>query len=147
MNFSLLMDGKVPARTECPFAAKCEIKAAGKCNHKGVEHEAKFSCAAARGFDITRKSSQAPDTRMPFMYKRVHDGAYIVLMASAWDLSSTDTAWMEDHDLQGSVQRPSVDLYEKKWVFDSSCPLSNEQAALRQMKYLWSTIQLEGATC
>lgn len=47
-----LVDGKIPANTECPFEQRCEIKAEGACSHTGVLHSVAFSCAAARSFEL-----------------------------------------------------------------------------------------------
>jgi hypothetical protein len=48
----LLVDGKIPAKTECPFAGICKIKSNGNCKHLGEKHECEFSCASARGFNL-----------------------------------------------------------------------------------------------
>ena len=50
----LLVNGKIPARTICPFRDKCVIAATGECVHRGEEHQWEFSCGAARGFEIVR---------------------------------------------------------------------------------------------
>lgn len=52
---SLLIGGRIPANTECPFASRCVIKTDNKCKHLGTEHTVPFSCAVARGFDIVTK--------------------------------------------------------------------------------------------
>lgn len=49
---SKLVDGRIPAYTECPFREKCEIAQANRCNHLGVFHKSEYSCATARGFDL-----------------------------------------------------------------------------------------------
>lgn len=54
-----LVNGKIPPKTECPFATKCAIKTEGNCKHKGVEHPAPFSCATARGFDLVQSLDDA----------------------------------------------------------------------------------------
>lgn len=46
----LLVDGNIPAKTECPFVFICEIKKFGNCKHLGLNNETKFSCGAARSF-------------------------------------------------------------------------------------------------
>ncbi len=51
----LLVDGRIPKNTECPFAARCEIKKVGDCKHLGKDHNVAFSCATARLFDILQK--------------------------------------------------------------------------------------------
>ncbi len=49
---SLLVDGNIPARTDCPFRSRCEVSEAGQCKHSGPFHRVAFSCAVARGFDL-----------------------------------------------------------------------------------------------
>lgn len=49
-----LIDGLIPEKTECPFAKNCDFKKAGSCHHLGMEHATKFSCAAARAFDMRK---------------------------------------------------------------------------------------------
>lgn len=51
-----LVDGKIPANTECPYKDKCEIFQAQKCHHQGLNHATAFSCAVARGFAIVSRS-------------------------------------------------------------------------------------------
>ena len=53
-NIIKLVDGKIPANTLCPFKEKCDPKG-DFCHHKGTEHQVPFSCAFARGFEITQK--------------------------------------------------------------------------------------------
>ena len=53
MEESLLIDGKIPARTICPFRVKCDSALADACPHLGYNHEKAFSCAIARSFDMT----------------------------------------------------------------------------------------------
>ena len=57
---SKLVNGRIPAHTECPFRAQCgfawpdennEIR----CHHRGVDHEVDFSCAFARGWAMVAK--------------------------------------------------------------------------------------------
>jgi hypothetical protein len=50
---SLLVDGNIPPRTDCPFRWKCEVAEAGACQQTGRLHRAAFSCAVARAFDMT----------------------------------------------------------------------------------------------
>jgi hypothetical protein len=38
--------GNIPAHTECPYKAKCEL--VDSCQHQGVEANVEYSCAAAR---------------------------------------------------------------------------------------------------
>ena len=49
-----LINGKIPAFTECPFRNKCEIAQHGqnRCSHLGLWHSVAFSCASARAFDL-----------------------------------------------------------------------------------------------
>jgi len=49
---TMLVDGLIPANTECPFTSECTFKQAGVCKHLGVAHSIPFSCASARGFDL-----------------------------------------------------------------------------------------------
>jgi len=49
-----LVDGKIPANTVCPFKEKCDPKGEF-CRHMGVDHTTTYSCAFARGFEITNK--------------------------------------------------------------------------------------------
>ena len=51
-----LVDGKIPANTNCAYKEKCEIFQAQKCHHKGVDHPVAFSCAVARAFELTQAS-------------------------------------------------------------------------------------------
>lgn len=51
MKKSLLVDGKIPANTECPFRDKCNIAKNNECKHNGKNHEVEFSCASARFMD------------------------------------------------------------------------------------------------
>ena len=45
---SRLMNGRIPAHTECPFKNICTYS----CHHVGVQHLVPFSCAMARLFDL-----------------------------------------------------------------------------------------------
>ena len=49
-----LVQGKIPAFTECFYKAKCQYASNGQCRHKGTEHNVSFSCATARAFKITK---------------------------------------------------------------------------------------------
>lgn len=53
---SQLKDGLIPKNTECPYISDCDPNGK-KCPtiHKGLEHNVDFSCAIARGFDISYK--------------------------------------------------------------------------------------------
>jgi hypothetical protein len=48
-----LVNGKIPANTECPWKTKCGLVQG--CHHKGINHDIPFSCAAARGFEIMER--------------------------------------------------------------------------------------------
>ena len=54
----LLVDGRIPKNTECPFTTRCEFKKAGDCKHLGKEHTVDFSCATARLFDLLQSKSR-----------------------------------------------------------------------------------------
>ena len=56
-----LVNGKIPANTECPYQAKCVAKQDGTCGHKGIDHTVPFSCGYARAFKIFGRSSAAPE--------------------------------------------------------------------------------------
>lgn len=55
---SLLIAGRIPEHTECPFANECPIKHKGDCKHLGIQHPTAFSCASARGFDTLQQMSK-----------------------------------------------------------------------------------------
>jgi len=59
---SELVNGRIPAHTECPYRAECPQAEAGICHHKGVDHECEFSCALARLFKIV-KEGEARDQK------------------------------------------------------------------------------------
>jgi hypothetical protein len=44
----LLVEGKIPAQTVCPFREQCTEAQNGHCAHKGTEHTVPFSCGYAR---------------------------------------------------------------------------------------------------
>ena len=50
-----MINGKIPAHTECEHKRICPFFGAGKCLHKGVEHNVEFSCGAARVFEREKK--------------------------------------------------------------------------------------------
>jgi hypothetical protein len=52
---TILIDGRIPARTPCPFKAACPSIGPGACLHKGTEHAVPFSCGFARAFDLSEK--------------------------------------------------------------------------------------------
>lgn len=53
---SKLINGKIPANTECPWKDKCSTALESKCNHKGLQHDIPFSCGFARGFAICERN-------------------------------------------------------------------------------------------
>lgn len=56
MNNSVLVDGNIPAWTECPFKSQCKFVQEGTCGHHGEGHTVSYSCAAARLFDLLQRS-------------------------------------------------------------------------------------------
>lgn len=50
-TLSVLVDGRIPAFTDCPFRDKCPSGKTG-CKQTGKDHSIAFSCAFARGFDL-----------------------------------------------------------------------------------------------
>lgn len=52
MNESLLIDGKIPKNTICPFRVKCDVALYGMCKHTGYNHPNSFSCALSHAYDI-----------------------------------------------------------------------------------------------
>lgn len=49
-NRSKLVQGLIPAKTECPFKNECLL--VKTCSHSGAEHPCTFSCASARAHDM-----------------------------------------------------------------------------------------------
>jgi len=49
-----LVDGLIPAHTECPYRTECGGFAKISCIHHGVKHTIDFSCGFARAFEISR---------------------------------------------------------------------------------------------
>jgi uncharacterized protein (DUF983 family) len=47
-----LVQGKIPAFTDCPFRARCPSGTNGKCYQQGVKHPVPYSCGTARMFNI-----------------------------------------------------------------------------------------------
>lgn len=58
---SLLVDGQIPARTECPFVGVCTAKRDNYCRHRGEQHETAFRCLLASSFD--RMQAPNPNTK------------------------------------------------------------------------------------
>jgi ribosomal protein L32 len=56
-QMTLLINGKIPARTECPFKDRCPFVTNKTCHHRGIEHTIAFSCGAARAFDLIQRNS------------------------------------------------------------------------------------------
>lgn len=48
----VLVEGKIPAFTDCPFRAKCPSGTNGQCYQKGVTHPVPFSCGMARAIEL-----------------------------------------------------------------------------------------------
>ena len=55
---SVLVEGKIPANTECPFRNECNEAANGDCGHQGTAHTVPYSCGYARLFNIFTKDKQ-----------------------------------------------------------------------------------------
>lgn len=51
-----LVNGRIPAHTECPYKARCAFQQNGTCKHKGVDHNVPFSCAVSRAFVLIDRS-------------------------------------------------------------------------------------------
>jgi hypothetical protein len=48
MNKPKLVNGKIPAFTECPYKGQCKTAKIGQCGHFGKDHPKSFSCSIAR---------------------------------------------------------------------------------------------------
>lgn len=56
-----LVDGRIPAHTECPFKANCfqtNYGMIGRCYHEGINHMVPFSCATARSYEIIERNKE-----------------------------------------------------------------------------------------
>lgn len=53
-------DGRIPARTDCPFRSACPVAIEGECKHAGESHPVPFSCGLARGFAIVQANEEKP---------------------------------------------------------------------------------------
>lgn len=64
---SKLVDGWIPAYTECPFKKECIWAKSNidNCIHKGKNHSVDFSCGIARGFDLTQRVNTLDETEQP----------------------------------------------------------------------------------
>ena len=52
LEYVMLVNGKIPAGTECPYRTICTEAQNGNCGHKGKEHTVPYSCGYARMFKI-----------------------------------------------------------------------------------------------
>ena len=52
---SKLVNGKIPAHTECPYKDICRYKKSDSCYHLGKGHIREFGCGIARGFALDEK--------------------------------------------------------------------------------------------
>ena len=52
-----LVDGLIPAHTECPYKSKCAFAIKDACWHKGRFHDVAFSCGAARGWALVERNN------------------------------------------------------------------------------------------
>ena len=54
-----LVNGRIPAREDCPYRSKCQTAHNGDCKHKGAELQLNdFSCASARYFALVEKNNR-----------------------------------------------------------------------------------------
>lgn len=60
-----LVDGSIPAHTECPFVGECPMAKTGCCHHKGPAHNVPFSCGAARAFDLIHRHERKIEVSQP----------------------------------------------------------------------------------
>ena len=60
---SKLVDGRIPAYTPCPFRSECPIAKDNACRHMGVQHKIPFSCASARGYDLSTRYKESGETK------------------------------------------------------------------------------------
>lgn len=51
----MLVEGKIPALTDCPYRNKCQTSENGLCAQKGAEHPVPFSCGTARAIELYTK--------------------------------------------------------------------------------------------
>lgn len=52
MKKSNLVNGNIPAYTECPYHEDCEMYVNNKCYHDGLDHTCEYSCSIARALDM-----------------------------------------------------------------------------------------------
>ena len=55
---SKLVNGLIPAKTECPFRADQTCPMSRTYGHRGEEHPQDFSCGAARFWDMMHRNGQ-----------------------------------------------------------------------------------------
>jgi hypothetical protein len=49
----MLVNGMIPAHTECGFQQNCEVKATDHCIHTGAKHPSEFECPTAKQLETT----------------------------------------------------------------------------------------------
>lgn len=60
-----LVNGRIPAYTECPYVKVCMTKKENRCHHTGINHSVPYSCATARGYKMMENFAQTPQTGLP----------------------------------------------------------------------------------
>lgn len=89
---TLLVDGKIPAGTICPFRDKCELaNNPVSCGHKGEQHNTDYSCGAARGFDLLSDKLQSKKEQTITIGTRLIDDKGFIRSVSMIGDVSTDT--------------------------------------------------------
>ena len=58
VSMTQLVNGKIPAKQDCPFRKECPTAASQMCKHTGAEHTVAFSCGAARLFAILERTKK-----------------------------------------------------------------------------------------
>ena len=53
-----LVDGWIPAFTDCPYKDECLLKRANLCIHRGAERVSAFSCTCARIIELCKKKEK-----------------------------------------------------------------------------------------
>ncbi len=64
---SKLIDGRIPALTECPYRQQCPL-AENACRHLGAMHPVPFSCASARGYDLNERYPKKEEAKKADVY-------------------------------------------------------------------------------
>lgn len=54
-NNAELVNGNIPAFTDCPYNSSCNVANAGQCRHFGKDHPVPYSCALARLLKVIGK--------------------------------------------------------------------------------------------